>query len=106
MSESDEIVSGGLVEKNDMKVSLSPSDGDVVPYTFFRSERVSLKVSQITIRESGIADSFVPGHAENGKIYDAGKLIKFDDDLGGFVWDEPYLNMWDNTLLFWDRNKP
>ncbi len=99
-----EIDASLLAEQNRFTISHKHGFGDKAQANYFVSEKLTLKVSQITIRESGIADSFVPGHAENGKIYDAGKLILFDDDLGGFVWDEPYLNMWDNTMLFWDRN--
>ena len=71
----------------------------------FAKGKVTLKVSQITIRYKGIGDSFVPGDSENGKIYDAGKLILFDNDLGGLVFDDPYTNYLDGSMYFWDRDR-
>lgn len=93
-----------IVDKNNMKFQLSREDKEL-QYNIFRSERLRVRVAQVTMRLSGIADSFVPGHPENGKIYDEGKLIWFDDDLGGLVFDDPYINRLDGSMLYWDRDK-
>jgi hypothetical protein len=99
-----DMISSNFVDKNNMKFNLSRED-ESIQYNLFNDEKLRIKVSQITIRLSDIADSFVPGHPENGKIYDEGKLIWLDDDLGGLVFDDPYINRLDGSMLFWDRDK-
>lgn len=104
MTEMNNIIANNLVEKDAMKVNLSASDSDVNQHVFFRKDKVTLRVKQISLRVSGITDSFAPGIAENGTIYDAGQLIKFDDDLGALVFDDPYTNWLDGTMGFWSRD--
>lgn len=100
----DSIIGSGLSQSGGLPIDLSREDTNV-QYNLFDRGKVTLRLSQLLIRWFGIADSFVPGHPENGKIYDAGKLILFDDDLGGLMFDEPYTNRLDGSMYFWDRNR-
>jgi len=104
MTDINSMIAENLVEKDNMKVDLSRADSDIVQHNFYRKDKVTLKVSQIDIRVYGVADSFVVGNIENGKIYAAGKAIEFDKDLGALVFDDPYTDWLDGTMGFWSRD--
>ena len=62
------IISNNIVEKDDMKVSLSASDGAVNQYLFFDNGLIKVRVSEINIVVNNINDSFILNSTTNALI--------------------------------------